>query len=84
MATAIYGHLDGDNVLKALTRLLAPGNDLDSGKLLAEKLRLAVVDHDFPIPCTVPSSFGVAAYQPGDTELSLANRADQALYRAKE
>lgn len=100
-----YGHLDGDNVLKALTRLLAanirtsdtlarwggeefillaPGSDLDSARLLAEKLRLAVAEYNFPIPRSVTSSFGVASYQPGDTELALTNRADQALYRAKE
>jgi len=100
-----YGHLDGDNVLKALTRLLAanirssdtlarwggeefillaPGSDLDGGGLLAEKLRLAVAEHDFPIPQPVTASFGVAAYQLDDTELTLTNRADQALYQAKE
>ncbi len=100
-----YGHLDGDNVLKALTRLLAanirtsdtlarwggeefillaPGSSLDSARLLAEKMRLAVAEYDFPIPRSVTSSFGVASYQPGDTELTLTNRADQALYRAKE
>ncbi|WP_052813273.1 GGDEF domain-containing protein [Desulfonatronum thioautotrophicum] len=64
--------------------LLAPGTDLEGGRLIAEKLRLAVAECDFPIPRPVTSSFGVAAFQPGDTELTLTNRADQALYRAKE
>ncbi len=100
-----YGHLAGDNVLKALALLLtgsirssdvvarwggeefivmAPGCGLQEGAALAEKLRAAVAEHDFPLPRPVTSSFGVATFVEDDTELTLTNRADQALYVAKE
>ena len=64
--------------------VMAPGCGLKEGAALAEKLRAAVEAHDFPIPRPVTSSFGVAAFVEDDTELTLTNRADQALYAAKE
>jgi len=56
---------------------------LEQGGELANRLRLAISQHNFPIPEAVTISLGVAAYRPGDTPDSLVRRADDALYRAK-
>jgi len=56
---------------------------LDVAKAVAEKLRQIVDEHDFPAVGHKTSSFGVAAYAPGDTIKSIMQRADAALYRAK-
>jgi len=51
---------------------------------LAETMRASVEAHHFPIVGSKTSSFGVAAWRPGDTTDDLVKRADVALYRAKE
>jgi len=51
---------------------------------VAEKLRLAVAASDTPPVGPCSASFGVAAYQTGDTIRALIRRADSALYRAKD
>ena len=63
--------------------VLSPGIGLEQGGELANRLRLAISQHNFPIPEAVTISLGVAAYRPGDTPDSLVRRADDALYRAK-
>lgn len=50
----------------------------------AEKLRSQLASHLFTLPVSQTASFGVAQYQPGDSRDSLLQRADQALYQAKE
>ncbi len=55
----------------------------DEAADLAEKLRAAVESHRFSHAPTVTASFGVSAYVPGDTQETLCERTDQALYRAK-
>lgn len=61
----------------------------DCGKALAlelaERLRLAIAEHDFalPQPTQVTISLGVAELQAGETELEFFQRADHLLYRAK-
>ena len=62
----------------------APGISLDKAILLADKLRRKFEIFDFEKPRKVTSSFGVAVFQNGDSCTSLINRADEALYRAKE
>ena len=57
----------------------------DRALRVAERLRQAVADHAFTgVPRQVTSSFGVAIHTPNETGQTLAKRADQALYQAKE
>lgn len=50
----------------------------------AEKLREETERFDFPHVGHITASFGVTQYIEGDTEASLINRADDALYKAKK
>ncbi len=51
----------------------------------AERLRLAIRKAPPPnVPQTVTASLGVAGWRPGDSASDVVDRADQALYRAKE
>ncbi|MFO7912477.1 MAG: diguanylate cyclase [Desulfotignum sp.] len=61
-----------------------PETTLDGALKLAEKLRSKIESHDFSEPEKITTSFGVTTSQKGDNNLSLINRADEALYRAKE
>ncbi|WP_256128281.1 GGDEF domain-containing response regulator [Desulfolutivibrio sulfoxidireducens] len=63
--------------------VVAPGVGLGGGVELAERLRAAVADKDFPGVPGVTASFGVAEYLPGEPVEALVKRADAALYRAK-
>ena len=51
---------------------------------LAEKLRLTIETHSFPLKINVKCSFGVTACKSGDTADIIIKRADNALYKAKE
>lgn len=60
---------------------------LEHARTLAEKLRLAVVGHAFPLAekyGQITISLGVVQMDPDESETSLFNRADKALYLAKE
>jgi diguanylate cyclase (GGDEF)-like protein len=66
--------------------LLAPQTDLEGALALAEKIRMAVADHSFPVhgpegPVRITVSLGVASYQGDPATTFLA--ADRALYEAK-
>lgn len=66
---------------------LMPETPLYVAFVVAEKLRLAVQGYEFQhdgknIPVTV--SAGVAQFHSGDTAQTVFNRADEALYRAKD
>jgi diguanylate cyclase (GGDEF)-like protein len=50
----------------------------------AEKLREETERFAFPHVGHITASFGVTQYIQGDTEASLINRADDALYKAKK
>lgn len=56
----------------------------DGARILADKLRAKVMEHDFPLAGPRTSSFGVTGVCKGDTVASMIARADRALYRAKE
>lgn len=58
--------------------------DLNGAVKLAEELRAAIANYTFDIIGQVTSSFGVAEYQPGESESQLLDRVDRALYQAKE
>lgn len=51
---------------------------------LAEKLRSALEAHAIPVGGPTTASFGVTSYRVGDRIADMVNRADAALYRAKE
>ena len=64
--------------------ILAPGLSLIETVKLADKIRRKIEEFDFEKPQKITSSFGVAALKNGDSSTLLFNRADEALYRAKE
>lgn len=55
----------------------------DGARILAEKLRVKIGEHSFPVAGCRTSSFGVTGVCKGDTVASMIARADTALYRAK-
>lgn len=64
--------------------VLLPETDLETASNVAQKLleSLAVLTFDF-MQKNITASFGVATLNETDTEVSLINRADEALYEAK-
>lgn len=58
--------------------MLRQGADPDGACNVAEQFG----ERDKPVKITI--SIGVAQYRDGDTELDLTERADRALYRAKD
>lgn len=64
--------------------ILTPGLILAETLKLAEKLRRKVEEFEFEKPQKITLSFGVTAFTNGDSSTVLLNRADEALYRAKE
>ncbi|ADH84940.1 GGDEF domain-containing protein [Desulfurivibrio alkaliphilus] len=64
--------------------VLLPATTAEAAMALAEKLRQAIEEHDFPRVGRVTASFGVAAFHDGEQEESaLLRRVDKALYQAK-
>ncbi len=63
--------------------VLAPVTPLDDAIQLADKLRNKIENYDFPEPKNITASFGVTTFRDGDNNITLVNRADEALYRAK-
>jgi two-component system, cell cycle response regulator len=80
--TDIAGRIGGEEFL-----LILPETDLEGATLLAERLRVAIGEHPFPLPTgplTVTASLGVAVMTLADRDGgSLLARADTALYDAK-
>jgi diguanylate cyclase (GGDEF)-like protein len=75
-----FGRIGGEEFV-----VLAYDSDARTGALLAERLREVLERSDWRalgLPA-VTASFGVASYEPGDDFDSLLERADRALYRAK-
>ncbi|MEA3465562.1 MAG: diguanylate cyclase [Thermodesulfobacteriota bacterium] len=64
--------------------IVLPQLNCDNACLVADKLRRAIAQYDFPVCRQVTSSFGVAEVVTADTPASLTARADRALYRAKD
>jgi len=64
--------------------LLSPGTRMDEMARLAEKLRVLISRHTFPVvDQAVTCSFGVAELKEGETVADIIRRADEALYEAK-
>ena len=64
--------------------ILTPKTSLRHATKLAEKIRAAVEAHPFAEVGKRTGSFGVACYREHDTQASLLQRADLAMYQAKE
>lgn len=77
--TDIIGRWGGEEFL-----IIVPECDIEQTKILAEKLRNIISNHQFPVVGHKTCSFGVTTYYSGDTESTILARADRALYEAKQ
>ena len=75
----ILGRLGGDEFIALL-----PGNDGQAAVAIAERIRMQLAGSPLNGSFVLTASFGTAEMGPGDTWESLLERADQALYRAKQ
>ena len=64
--------------------ILAPNTEPESGKLLAEKIRVVIERYDFGLNENLTASFGVSYYINNDSPDQVMKRADNALYLAKK
>jgi len=62
---------------------ILPETNLDGAVRLAEKIRKSVADHTYPIAGAVTCSIGVSAFRENDSSETMTERADRALYQAK-
>jgi diguanylate cyclase (GGDEF)-like protein len=78
--TDVVGRYGGEEFL-----VLLPNTELEQARLLAERMRAGL--HLMPVtfrPEAVTASFGVAQWSAEDNVASLVDRADEALYEAKQ
>ena len=75
----IVGRWGGEEFL-----IFCPEQTSEGAQLLAEKLRLLIAEYPFESGLKLTGSFGVASYQDFDTSDTLIQRADDALYIAKD
>jgi diguanylate cyclase (GGDEF)-like protein len=78
-ASDVPGRWGGEEFL-----VISPYLDMHDALRLAEKLRVAVEAVHFDADIRLTTSIGVATYQAGENVFDLLERADRALYRAKE
>lgn len=64
--------------------VLCPNTKAADARLVAEKLRAAIAGHAFPVVGKKTASFGVAELARGEALEKAVERADEALYQAKE
>jgi diguanylate cyclase (GGDEF)-like protein len=64
--------------------LLLSDVDIDTASEIADKLRVKIELEYFPEVNNITCSFGVSSYEKNDTIDTIINRADKALYEAKE
>jgi diguanylate cyclase (GGDEF)-like protein/PAS domain S-box-containing protein len=64
--------------------VLLPHTDLDGARIMAERLRTAIEVNAFSDIGQITCSFGAAQFADSENQESFLNRADQALYTAKE
>ena len=77
--TDIFSRWGGEEFM-----ILAQETDRNGIMKLAEKTRLAIAQHRFDSVDHVTASFGIAQYQPGESQTSFLKRLDEALYKAKK
>jgi len=64
--------------------IICPDIDLPNSIAFAESLRQILAEQIFPEVNHLTASFGVTAYEPGDSSHTIFINADKALYKAKE
>jgi len=77
--TDVSGRWGGEEFL-----VIAVQTELENACLLAEKIRAKIEQATFPGIGKITISIGVAKYEFSETEAHFINRADDALYKAKE
>lgn len=77
--TDVFARWGGEEFL-----VLLESTGLENAARMAEKLRKTIMEHEFPVVKQVTCSFGVTSYVPEENSESFINRADSALYKAKE
>jgi diguanylate cyclase (GGDEF)-like protein len=76
--TDMLGRFGGDEFVALL-----PGNDRAAAIVIAERIRVHIHESRLEGAHTITASFGIAEMQDLDTYESIFERADQALYKAK-
>lgn len=64
--------------------IICPETDAQNALRFAERFRTAIHEHPFPTHKSQSISIGVTTFLPEDTEISMVQRADKALYSAKQ
>src|SRR5690606_22913402 len=64
--------------------IILPHTQISDAIKIAEKLRTRIDEYDFPVARKMTASFGVTGFTPSDDVVKLINRADVALYVAKD
>jgi diguanylate cyclase (GGDEF)-like protein len=72
------GRVGGDEFL-----IILPTANMENASLVAERIRIAVKEHDFQVPLSITASFGVAMFNEEKSLEEFLNRADLGLYDAK-
>ncbi len=83
----LKNNLEDDNILGRWGGeefIIVSSFNLKETIILANKLRVKIQEHDFPTIGNKTASFGVSIYKKNETAEELINRADEALYIAKE
>ncbi len=83
-ASDLLARLGGDEFAIIAPETPSGGADSMEAVTIAERVRAAVEAHDFGIEREVTLSVGVTEYVPDDDHASIVQRADDALYLAKE
>lgn len=78
-STDTVGRWGGEEFL-----IIMPKTSGENALLMAEKIRKAIAEHDFPGAKDLTCSIGISSYRENDDAESMLKRADTALYRAKE
>ncbi|EQB39093.1 hypothetical protein M947_07995 [Sulfurimonas hongkongensis] len=78
--TDVLGRWGGEEFL-----IICPKSDMDQAYIVAQKLRVAIQEHEFPIIKKLTCSFGVSQYRSKDKNSdAVIKKADEALYISKE
>lgn len=75
----VFGRWGGEEFL-----LVCRETDIKGARALAEKLRMAIDAYEFPLISSLTASFGVAQFEKCESIVKVFDKADKALYEAKE